>query len=128
MGKTKEVEKGLGELDDAVRGTGDIRIVAAALDLAQNHPESAQAEVEPILDGSAPMTWAMWNISALLLDAIARDAQEDVEGALRVGMHAVLLHRSPAPHPDVEMLAAAGVSTITSLRELPDVLSRLKTA
>ena len=83
MGKTKEVEKGLGELDDAVRGTGDIRIVAAALDLAQNHPESAQAEVEPIIDGSAPMTWAMWNISALLLDAIARDAQQDVEGAHR---------------------------------------------
>jgi LuxR family maltose regulon positive regulatory protein len=83
MGKTKEVEKGLGELDDAVRGSGDIRIVAAALDLVQNHPESAQAEVKPIIDGSAPMTWAMWNISALLLDAIARDAQQDVEGAHR---------------------------------------------
>jgi len=59
---------------------------------------------------------------------VGDSVRQDVEGALRVGMHAVLLHRSPAPHPDVEMLAAAGVSTITSLRELPDVLSRLKTA
>lgn len=83
MGKTEDVERGLADLDEAVRSTGDIRIVAAALHLAQNNPEGAQAEIAPVVDGSAPMTWAMWSISAHLLDAIARDAQQDVEGAHR---------------------------------------------
>jgi LuxR family transcriptional regulator, maltose regulon positive regulatory protein len=83
MGETKEVERALADLDETVRNTGDIRIVAAALHLAQNNPEGAQTEIAPVIDGSAPMTWAMWSISAHLLDAIARDGQEDVEGAHR---------------------------------------------
>jgi LuxR family maltose regulon positive regulatory protein len=83
MGETKEVERALADLDETVRNTGDIRIVAAALHLAQNDPEGAQAEIAPVIDGSAPMTWAMWSISAYLLDAIARDGQHDVEGAHR---------------------------------------------
>jgi HAD superfamily hydrolase (TIGR01662 family) len=52
--------------------------------------------------------------------------RQDVEGALKMGMHAVLLHRNPRPHPHAEMLGAIGVSTIASLRELPSVLDRLK--
>lgn len=52
--------------------------------------------------------------------------RQDVEGALKVGMHAVLMHRSRLPHPHSEMLGAIGVSTIASLRELPQVLDRLK--
>jgi LuxR family transcriptional regulator, maltose regulon positive regulatory protein len=82
-GKTNEVEKGLAELDDTVRNTGDIRVVAAALRMAQKDPEGAKAEVAPIIDGSAPMTWAIWSISALLLDAVARDSLLDFEGARR---------------------------------------------
>jgi putative hydrolase of the HAD superfamily len=54
--------------------------------------------------------------------------RQDVEGALNVGMRAVLLHRGDAPHPGSSALAAMGVSTIGSLRELPDVLGRLKAA
>jgi LuxR family maltose regulon positive regulatory protein len=83
LGQIKEVEDGLAELDQTVRNTGDIRVAAAALRLAQNDPERAQEEVAAVIDGSAPMTWAMWTISAFLLDAIARDAQQDVEGAHR---------------------------------------------
>jgi LuxR family maltose regulon positive regulatory protein len=83
MGETKEVERALADLDETVRSTGDIRVLAAALHLAQNNPEGAQAEIAPVIDGSAPMTWAMWSISAHLLDAIARDGQQDVEGAHR---------------------------------------------
>jgi LuxR family transcriptional regulator, maltose regulon positive regulatory protein len=82
-GKTEEVEKGLAELDAAIRNTGDIRVVAAALRMAQKDPERAQLEVAPIIDGSAPMTWAIWSISALLLDAVARDSLQDFEGAHR---------------------------------------------
>jgi HAD superfamily hydrolase (TIGR01549 family) len=46
----------------------------------------------------------------------------DVEGALRVGMRAALLHRSEAPHPREEELRTRGVATIRSLRELTALL------
>lgn len=82
-GQTEAVEKGLAELDEAIRNTGDIRVVAGALRMAQNDPERAQLEVAPIIDGSAPMTWAIWSISALLLDAVARDSLQDFDGAHR---------------------------------------------
>jgi LuxR family maltose regulon positive regulatory protein len=82
-GKTKEVEKGLAELDETVRNTGDIRVVAAALGMAENDPERAKEEVAPIIGGSAPMTWAIWSVSALLLDAVARDSLQDFEGGHR---------------------------------------------
>jgi len=59
---------------------------------------------------------------------IGDSIRQDVEGALNVGMRAALLHRGNAPHPRARSLAAAGVSTISSLRELPDVLGRLKAA
>jgi len=52
--------------------------------------------------------------------------RQDVEGARKMGMHAVLLHRSHRPHPHAEMLGAIGVATIASLHELPPVLDRLK--
>ncbi len=46
----------------------------------------------------------------------------DVEGALRVGMHAALLHRSSVPHPSERELFARGVPTIRTLDELPALL------
>jgi FMN phosphatase YigB (HAD superfamily) len=54
--------------------------------------------------------------------------RQDVEGARKAGMHAVLLHRGHQPHPDAGSLAAIGVPTIGSLRELPAVLDRLQPA
>lgn len=59
---------------------------------------------------------------------VGDSVRQDVEGALRAGMRAVLLHRSDEPHPRSSALAAAGVSTISSLRELPSLLSRLRAA
>lgn len=46
----------------------------------------------------------------------------DVEGGLRAGLSAVLLHRSDAPHPQEAHLRVRGVPTIRTLRELPAVL------
>jgi FMN hydrolase / 5-amino-6-(5-phospho-D-ribitylamino)uracil phosphatase len=46
----------------------------------------------------------------------------DVEGAMNAGMRAVLIHRSPKPHPRAEDLARLGVPTIASLRELGQIL------
>lgn len=48
--------------------------------------------------------------------------KQDVEGALRAGMRAVLLHRGDAPHPREEELLARGVPTIRSLATLPRLL------
>lgn len=45
--------------------------------------------------------------------------RHDIEGALRAGMRAALLHRSEQPHPRTSELAGHGVPVIRSLRELP---------
>jgi putative hydrolase of the HAD superfamily len=44
--------------------------------------------------------------------------RQDVDGALRAGMRAVLLHRSAAPNPRATELASRGVPVIGSLAEL----------
>ncbi len=61
-----------------------------------------------------------------LVDVPARDAvmvgdsvRQDVEGALRAGMRAVLLQREAAPYARQPKLTALGVPVIRSLRELP---------
>jgi putative hydrolase of the HAD superfamily len=48
--------------------------------------------------------------------------RQDVEGALRAGMRAVLLHRGDAPHPRAQALTERGVPVIRSLRELAETL------
>jgi HAD superfamily hydrolase (TIGR01662 family) len=47
---------------------------------------------------------------------------QDVEGALRAGMRAVLLHRGPDRHPSEADLESRGVPVVRSLRQLRDVL------
>jgi putative hydrolase of the HAD superfamily len=49
---------------------------------------------------------------------VGDNVRQDVEGAERVGMRAVLLHRGPSPHAQEAELAARGVPTIRSLQEL----------
>lgn len=46
----------------------------------------------------------------------------DIEGALRLGMRAALLHRSGRPHPREAELAGLGVPTMRSLHELTGLL------
>jgi len=50
--------------------------------------------------------------------------KHDVEGAMRVGMHGVLLHRGAGEHPGERDLAARGVRVIRSLSELPELVIR----
>src|SRR5207244_9969916 len=47
--------------------------------------------------------------------------RDDVEGALRAGMRAALVHRSDGPHPRAAELAARGVPVLRSLQELLDL-------
>jgi HAD superfamily hydrolase (TIGR01662 family) len=48
--------------------------------------------------------------------------KHDVEGAMRVGMRGVLLHRAGGEYPAEQELAARGVPVIRSLRELPNLV------
>lgn len=65
-----------------------------------------------------------------LMDVAAADAlmigdsvRHDVEGALRAGMRAALLHRGETPHPREAELADRGVRTLRTLTELPHILT-----
>ncbi len=53
---------------------------------------------------------------------VGDSVRQDVEGALRAGMRAVLLHRGGGPHASEVELAAGGVPIIRSLRELPELI------
>jgi len=64
-----------------------------------------------------------------LLEASPREAvmvgdsvEQDVEGALRAGMRAVLVHRAATRPPQSEALASRGVPVISSLAELPPLV------
>jgi HAD superfamily hydrolase (TIGR01662 family) len=50
---------------------------------------------------------------------VGDSVRQDVEGALRAGMRAVLLHRGEGPHAAEQDLASRVVPIIRSLRELP---------
>lgn len=53
---------------------------------------------------------------------VGDSVRDDIDGALRAGMRAVLVHRSPGRHPRADDLAARSVPVITSLRELMPLL------
>jgi putative hydrolase of the HAD superfamily len=53
---------------------------------------------------------------------VGDSVRQDVEGALRAGMRAALLHRGRGAHPEASDLASRGVSVIHSLADLPAIL------
>ncbi len=55
---------------------------------------------------------------------VGDSVSQDVEGALRAGMRAVLLHRGEAAHSREQELMSAGVPVIRSLSQLPDLILR----
>jgi putative hydrolase of the HAD superfamily len=56
---------------------------------------------------------------------VGDSVRQDVEGALRAGMRAVLLHRGETAVPQPDDLRAQGVAVIRSLTELSGVLEHL---
>jgi HAD superfamily hydrolase (TIGR01662 family) len=54
---------------------------------------------------------------------VGDSVRQDVDGALRVGMQAMLLHRGEGSHPQEGELAARGVAILRSLAELPSRLA-----
>jgi LuxR family maltose regulon positive regulatory protein len=92
LGDTDPVARALVSLDDGVRDTLHMRVVLAALSLAQDQPEAAMAALAALLedpsgpavqDPSPPVIYLRWAIQALLLGAIALDARRDAGGVSR---------------------------------------------
>jgi LuxR family maltose regulon positive regulatory protein len=83
VGETEQVERAVAEMDEEVGETTQMRVVLAALRLARDDPEAAVEILAPLLDDSTPVIASGWEIQALLLEAIARDALRDPGAASR---------------------------------------------
>jgi LuxR family maltose regulon positive regulatory protein len=83
LGQTERTEAALGGLDEQERATAEMRTALASLRLAQQEPQAATAALAPVLDGSDPGVPALWMVTALLLEAIARDSLGDPAAAGR---------------------------------------------
>jgi putative hydrolase of the HAD superfamily len=86
-------------------------LIAAAVSSSEHgfmkpHPSIFQAALKLV------------NVASPHAVMVGDSVRQDVEGALRAGMRAVLLHRGEAPHARALELAAMGVPVIPSLREL----------
>ena len=83
LGDTGRAGQALAGLRDEDRDRGEIRVAEAVLRLAQDDPRAAAAALAPVLDGSAPLVWPRWLVSAFVLEAITRDALGDRAAAWR---------------------------------------------
>jgi len=82
VGEIERVEQALAETDPEVRETREMRVVLAALRHAQDDPEATVEALAPI-DTSIRVDASVWEIEALLLEAIARDALGDLGASSR---------------------------------------------
>jgi LuxR family maltose regulon positive regulatory protein len=117
-------------MDHEVRQTSQMRVVLAALRLAQDDPEAAADVLAPILDESTPVEASTWAVEALLLEAIARDALRDPGAASRALERALdcaepggllvpfLLHPAPALLERHSRLRTSHASLISEILNL----------
>src|SRR5580704_12076460 len=83
-GQTGRAEQVLAELGEDERASAEMRTAAAALRLASDDPQAAAAALAPVLDGSVSGVDRVPMVTALLLEARARDALGDQATAGRV--------------------------------------------
>jgi len=83
-GQTGRAEQVLAELVEYERASAEMRTAEAALRLAAADPQAAADALAPVLDGSAPGVRRVWMVTAMLLEAKARDALGDQATAGRV--------------------------------------------
>ncbi|MFD7155524.1 LuxR C-terminal-related transcriptional regulator [Kribbella sp. NPDC059898] len=81
LGQLDRARETLAAVDDRSRSTGEIRIAAAVLQVAEGHPDQARAELRAVLDGTAPSNPRLTTIEANLLDALAARSLGDDESA-----------------------------------------------
>ena len=73
LGDTATARSAHAEMSDEDRRWGESHTALAVIELAEGNAEAAAEAVEPVLEGSAPVTGASSLVDALLLDAIADD-------------------------------------------------------
>ncbi len=113
LGETERAEEVLADLGERGRDRGEMRIATAVLRLAQDDPDAALAALAPVLDGSGPFLARGWLARAFLVEAIARDALGDGDGAGRALERAL-----DCAEPDGALLPFL-------LHAVPDLLHRL---
>jgi LuxR family transcriptional regulator, maltose regulon positive regulatory protein len=84
LGQTGRAEQALAGLEEDERGSAEVRIAVAALRLASDDPQSAADALAPVLDGSVSGAPRVRMVTALLLEARARDALGDQAAVGRV--------------------------------------------
>ncbi|HEX3131049.1 MAG TPA: LuxR C-terminal-related transcriptional regulator, partial [Thermoanaerobaculia bacterium] len=112
LGETDRVEQSIDEMDDDLRATPEMRVILAELRLAQDDPAGAAAAVAPIVDGALVVHAPLFEIQALLLEAIARDALRDPVAASRA------LERA------LDLAEPYGLLAMFLLYATPDLLKR----
>jgi LuxR family maltose regulon positive regulatory protein len=83
LGEIDRVEQSFDEMDPDFRATPEMRVILAELRLAQDDLVGAAGAVGPIVDGELAVPAPIFEILALLLEAIARDALRDPGAASR---------------------------------------------
>jgi len=82
LGQTERAEQFLARLGEQDRERGEIRVAAAALQLAQRSPRAALAALAPIKENPVSEDyWGFWQARANVLEAIASDELGDPEAA-----------------------------------------------
>jgi LuxR family transcriptional regulator, maltose regulon positive regulatory protein len=84
VGQTGYAEQALAELAEDERASAEMRTAVAALRLASDDPGAAADALAPVLDGSVSGVRRVRMVTALLLEARARDALGDQATAGRV--------------------------------------------
>jgi LuxR family maltose regulon positive regulatory protein len=77
LGQTERAEQALAELGEDERASAEMRAAVAALRLAAGDPQAAADALAPVLDGSVRGVRRVRMVTALLLEAKARDALGD---------------------------------------------------
>jgi LuxR family transcriptional regulator, maltose regulon positive regulatory protein len=132
LGETDRVEQSFDEMDQDLRAAPEMRTILAELRLAQDDPVGAAAAVAPIVEETLEVSAPIFEIQALLLEAIARDALRDPGAASRAMERALeiaepggllfpfLLH----PAPDLlERQARLGTTHAALVSEIRNLLS-----
>jgi LuxR family maltose regulon positive regulatory protein len=83
VGETAAVRNILETMSELERAGGEVREIAASLALAEGDPEAALAEIEPVLVSGADVPHAEVVVRCQILEAVARDALNDMDGAER---------------------------------------------
>jgi LuxR family maltose regulon positive regulatory protein len=84
VGQTGPAGQALADLAEDERASAEMRTAVAALRLASDDPQAAADALAPVLDGSLSGVRQMRMVTALLLEARARDALGDQAAAGRV--------------------------------------------